>query len=115
MVKIIDFKLRENETGEEFNVLILEGGIETVRSEAGNLYFTSRRAGVPCTFNQERCQELIGEQMPGSIQKIPCEPYEYMLPESGEKVILHHRYEYQNTPSSIEDHVFSESEELVAE
>ena len=115
MVKIVDQKLRQNEMGEDFNVLILEGGLETVRSEAGNLYFTVRRAGVPCTFSQERCQELIGEELPGSIRKVPCEPYEYSIPESGEKVILHHKYEYQNAPATVEDHVFSEDEELVDE
>ncbi len=115
MVKVVDFKTVENEHEKKFNLLILEGGIESVISATGNLYLTSRRAGVACTFNEQKCQELIGENFPGSIRKVPCEPYEYSIPDSSETVILHHKYEYQNVPRTTEDHVFSEDEELIAE
>ncbi len=112
MVKIIDYKLRTNEQGEDFFALIIESGLETVKSKEGNTYFTSRKAGVPSTFTEQKCQELIGEQLPGRIVRVPSEPYEYKI-DSGETIILDFKYSYESEPASIEDNVFSEDEELV--
>lgn len=112
MVKIVDYKIRKNEKGEEFFALIIESGLETVKSKEGNTYFTSRKAGVPSTFNEEKCKELIGEQLPGRIIRVPSEPYEYQI-DSGETIILDFKYSYECEPASIEDNIFSEDEELV--
>lgn len=115
MVKIIDFVKRENQEGETFNALILEGDLETVTSEAGSVYFTARKTSVPSNFSDEKCQALIGKDLPGSIRKISCEPYEYTIPESGEVITLGHTYEYDPNPNpeSMEEQVFSRDEELV--
>jgi hypothetical protein len=39
------------------------------------------------------CQSLVGKTLSGSIQKVPCEPYEFQR-ETGETVTVHHRYQY---------------------
>lgn len=108
-VYIVDFKQRENADGETFNALILEGEVEMVQSsETGNFYATARRASVTSTFTKERCEQLIGNKMPGKIEKVNCPDYEYTLPESGEIITLSHRYEYQpeESDASMEDEVF---------
>ncbi|MEQ9265034.1 MAG: hypothetical protein RLN81_07440 [Balneolaceae bacterium] len=112
MVTITGYKSRKNELGIEFFVLVVEGGIETVRSETGNLYFTSKKASVPTTYDAERCEMLIGHQLPGSVRKVKCEPYDFKT-EKGETLILDFQYEYECEPDSIEDNIFSEDEELV--
>jgi hypothetical protein len=68
MVKIIDYKARKNSEGEEFFALILQGGLELVKSqETGRYYATAKTASVTSTFDRETCESLIGSEMPGSI------------------------------------------------
>jgi len=95
MVKIVDFKSFEKEDGTEFHALVVQGGLEAVKSkETQRTYFTARTARVACTFNETMCQSLIGTDLPGSIHKVEVEPYEYAIPDTGEMVSLSHRNEY---------------------
>ncbi|MGO1728608.1 MAG: hypothetical protein ACTH5N_06750 [Psychroflexus halocasei] len=94
MVTIIDYKASANkETGEEFFSLIVQGGVETVKSkETGRSYLTARKAYVSSTFNEVTCKGLIGSQIPGQVVKVEADPYEYEIPDSGEVVTLRHQY-----------------------
>ena len=94
MVKITDYKLRESLEGKPFFALTLQGGVEIVRSASGNSYATVKTASMPTTFDEETCKSLIGGELPGSIQKVECEPYDYTIKETGEVITLSHRYEY---------------------
>ena len=57
-------------------------------------YATSKKASITSTFDELTCQALIGTQMQGIIQKIECEPYEYTVKDTGEVIVLHHRFVY---------------------
>jgi len=95
MVRIINYKERQREDGTEFYVLELQGGIEMVKSkETGNFYATAKRAFIPSTFNEQTCTGLIGTEMPGSIIKEDCEPFTYVITETGEEITLSHRWVY---------------------
>ena len=94
MVKVIDYKSRETSEGKAFFVLILQGGIEIIKSMSGSIYATAKKASLPTTFDSDICKGLIGVEMPGTIEKVPCAPYEYTIQETGEIVTLNHRYEY---------------------
>jgi len=95
MVTITNFKERQREDGTSFFVLEIQGGIEMVRSQqTGNFYATAKKATLPSTFDEATCKGLIGTQMPGSVQKVECEPYEYTVKETGEVLLLNHRYTY---------------------
>lgn len=95
MVTITNFKERQREDGTTFFVLEVQGGIEMVKSQqTGNFYATAKKATLSSTFDEATCKGLIGTQMPGSIQKIECEPYEYTVKETGEVLLLNHRYAY---------------------
>jgi len=105
-VHIVDYKERFNADGEPFFALILEGELEMVKSsETGNYYATARRTSITSTFNEETCKRMIGKTMPGTIQKVDSEPYEYTVPESGEIITLSHRWEYK-PEASMEDQIF---------
>ena len=114
MVHIVDYAQRVNSNGETFFSLIIEGKIEMVKSqESGRFYATARRSSMTSTFTEETCKRLVGEQLPGTIRKIACEPYEYTLPETGEVITLEHRYEYQPEEAekpSMEEEVFQRSD-----
>jgi len=97
MVTIVDFVKRQNKEGEEFNALILQSGIELVKSrESGRWYATAKRASITSTFDDGTCQGLIGTQIPGSIQRVECEPYEFTVRDTGEVLELTHRWVYLN-------------------
>jgi hypothetical protein len=95
MVTIINFKERQTEDGKIFFVLEAQGGIEMVQSKAtGKFYATAKKAFIPATFDEVTCKALIGTQMQGEIIREECEPYEYINKETGEVLMLSHRYVY---------------------
>lgn len=94
MVKIVDYKERESADGSPFYALILQGGVEIVESANGRMYATARKTSMVSSFDEATCKMLIGQDIPGSIEKVEVEPYEYTHPVSGEVIFLTHRYEY---------------------
>ena len=103
MVTIVDYKTYQKEDdGTDFHVLIVQGGLESVKSkETQRTYLTARTAKVACTFNELTCETLIGTELPGRIQKVQVEPYEYLIPDTGEMTTLTHRYEYIGEEETI--------------
>ncbi|WP_038005196.1 hypothetical protein [Tenacibaculum sp. 47A_GOM-205m] len=95
MVRIVDFKTYKREDETEFCVLIVQGGIEAVKSkETGSMYLTARKARVSSTFDVETCKALIGSELEGTVKKVEVEPYEYVDEKTGDILNLTHRYEY---------------------
>lgn len=112
MVKIVDFKTYQSEDGKEFCSLIVQGGLEAVKSQETNrTYLTARKARVACTFDEAVCKSLIGTDFPGTIQKVEVDPYDYTVESTGEVITLSHRYEYVGEEESIiKDNVLKEEE-----
>lgn len=102
MVKIIDYRTYQTEDGEEFNTLLVQGGLEAVKSkETGRTYLTARTVSVPCTFSKDICETLKGTDLPGRIKRVEVEPYLYTIPDNGEEVTLTHRFEYVGEDETI--------------
>ncbi len=79
MVTISDYKKYFNDKGESFLVLVLNGGVELVKSKiTGNFYATSKKTTIPSTFNETTCKSLIGTELPGRVVRVDTEPYEYI-------------------------------------
>jgi len=96
MVRIINYVERTSEEGKKFFVLEVQGGIEMVRSQqTGSFYATARRASITSTFDEVTCKALIGMEMPGSINKVVSEPYEYTIRDTGEIITLNHKFMYE--------------------
>ena len=109
MVTITGFETRHNSEGEPFQVVKLQGDVEMVRSKtSGQLYATARTTTVTSTFDETTCEQLVGSELPGRIEKEECEPYEYTIPETGETVVLRHTYVYNPEADSLEGHVFDD-------
>src|SRR5690554_4535015 len=95
MVRIIDYKKRQTEEGKEFFVLEVSGGVEMVKSQTTNqFYATAKKAFISSTFDEQTCIDLIGTDMSGKVVKQECQSYEYVNKESGEILVLNHRYIY---------------------
>lgn len=111
MVTIINFKERLTEEGKNFFVLEAQGGIEMIQSKVtGNFYATAKKAFIPATFDEATCKALVGTQMQGEIIKEECDPYEYVNKETGEVIMLSHRYVYaQDLSETKRKETFSEN------
>lgn len=107
MVTVIDYSVRQSGEGKDVYFIVLQGQPEFVKSaNTSKVYMTSRRASVITTFSKTVCKSLIGAKYPGSIKKVPCEEYEYTVPETKEVITLDFRYEYSDEPANIEETVF---------
>ncbi|WP_294230371.1 hypothetical protein [uncultured Chryseobacterium sp.] len=95
MVRIVNYIKRQKEDGTTFCTLEVQAGIEMVLSQKTNQYYvTAKKTFISSTFDEETCQALIGTQVQGSIVKQECEPYEYTVKDTGEVIVLNHRYVY---------------------
>jgi len=103
MVKIKNYHQRKDSDGKTFYVLELLGEVEIVQSkETGKSYATRRKVSMPTTFDEESCQELIGETLPGSIIKVECDPYSYVIEQTGEEITLNYSYTYINSEEELD-------------
>ncbi len=108
MVTVTDFAERTNAEGEKFFALIIQGGLEMVKSQqTGRYYATARKASVVSTFDERTCKGLIGTQIPGSIRKVECPPYDFTIKDTGEVIQLAHTYLYLPEGETVEENVFS--------
>lgn len=95
MVRIVGYHAVENEEGETFYSLSIQGGVEMVKSmETGRFYLTARKTRISSTFDEETCKSLIGTELPGAIHKVDCAPYSYTIKDTGEEITLEHTYVY---------------------
>lgn len=113
MVKVISYKERLSGEGKPFMALVLQGGVEIIHSASGGMYATVRKASVASTFDEETCKALVGTEIPGTIEKQDCEPYEFTVERTGEVLTLFHRYVYVAEPQKAPvyvDEIFPELE-----
>lgn len=95
MVTVINALKRTSVKG-DFMVLELQGGIEMVQSQTtGNFYATARKCTVPSSFDEQTALAMIGCQMPGNIERVQSEAYDYTIKETGEVIKLMHSYQYR--------------------
>lgn len=95
MVQIVGYSVRVSQKGEEFIALELQGDLIVQQSkESGRHYVTAKRVSLASTFDEETARNMLGKEMPGRIEKVPCEDYEYTVEETGEKIILSYRWDF---------------------
>lgn len=82
--------------------LILQGGVEIIESATGRMYATARKTSMVSSFDEPTCKMLIGQDIPGTIEKVECDPYEYTNPTTGEVTVLEERWEYIPEASAVE-------------
>jgi hypothetical protein len=108
MVTVTNYtRFQRKEDGKELFALILQGAAEFIRSATTNkLYMTAKSTSILTTFDENKCKSLQGIVFPGSIIKVKCEEYDYIIRETQEAIRLDFRYEYSEEPANIEEAVF---------
>lgn len=105
MVTVSDYAVRQNQDGESFVTLTLQGDVELVQSQTtGNFYATAKKCSISSTFNEQVAASLIGKQLPGRIVKQECETYEFVNPETAEVTELSHRWVYDSEEVPVKKH-----------
>ena len=104
MVTITKLEKRKNRKDEEFNVLILQGNVEVVVSKTtGRPYLTARKTSIPVTFDEALAEKMIGTELPGTIERMETDEYEFTIPGTKQKLKLSHRWQYNQQPASVEE------------
>ena len=105
MVTIVSMEKRLNKVkNQEFNVMVLQGDVEVVISKTtGRPYLTARKTSIPCTFSEQLGQKLIGKELPGTIERKECDPYEFLIPGTKKPITLKHTFQYSPTPATVEE------------
>ena len=99
MVTVVSYAVRQNQEGQSFVVLVLQGDLEIIKSQTtGKFYATSKKCSIMSTFSEQIAATMVGQKIPGAIVKQECEPYNYTIPETGESVVLSYRWEYTQDP-----------------
>jgi hypothetical protein len=103
MVKIVGIEERFTKKG-DFKVIVLQGKVEVAISQTtGRPYLTARKTSVPFTFSEEFAQSLVGTELPGEIDRVECEEYEFQVPGTKKKLTFSHRFQYNATPVVLEE------------
>ena len=107
MVTVVDYALRKTQEGREFYAIVLQGGLSLVQSkQSGNYYATVKKTSIPSTFDEATAKAMVGEKVPGTVQKKQCEPYEFTNKETGEVMQLDYRWVYLPEGATIEEAIF---------
>jgi hypothetical protein len=107
MVTVVGIALRKTQEGREFYALVLQGGLSLIQSkQTGNYYATVKRTSIPSTFDEATAKMMIGEKVPGSVQKKACEPYEWTNKETGEIITMDYRWVYVPENQTLADAIF---------
>lgn len=113
MVTVKDIAIRQAKDGREFIALILQGGLSLVQSRlTGNTYATVKQCSITSTFDEETAKGFIGEKLPGSVQRMSCDPYEWVNKETGEVIELSHRWVYVPEGATLEEAIFEGEPEV---
>ncbi len=84
--------------------MVLQGDVEVVISKTtGKPYLTARKTSIPCTFDEKLAQHLIGQSLPGTIERKECDPYEFIIPNTKKKITLRHTFQYSPNPATVEE------------
>lgn len=114
MVQVKDYAIRQTKDGREFIALILQGGLSLVQSrQSGNFYATVKSCSIPSTFDEETAKQMVGERVPGSVQRKSCDPYEFTSKTTGEIMQLNYRWVYVPEGASVEEAIFEGEPEVV--
>jgi hypothetical protein len=113
MVTVVGHAIRQSKDGREFVVLVMQGGLSLIQSQkTGNYYATVKKCSIPSTFDVKTAEEMMGEKVPGTIQRIKCDPYEFTVKETGEVIELDYRWGYVPEGATIEEAVFEGKPEV---
>lgn len=101
MVNVIGFQKRTAMDNRDYYVIQLQSDeIELLISQTtGRHYATLKKCWMSTTFDEQTCKLMLGKKMPGTILKEECDPYSFVIEETGEEMTLNFRNVYSPVES----------------
>ena len=93
MVQVLEVVERTSSKGNTFRVVIVGSDAQVVFSKDGKPRVDAVKAGIPSNLPTEALKALIGNNLPGKLEKQECEPYTF-IGNDGEEVTLDYRWQY---------------------
>jgi hypothetical protein len=104
MITITGLEKCKAADGKPFNVLSLQCSIEVTISKATRKpYLTASKTSIPCTFDEVMAESHIGQTLPGEIQRIEVDEYEFVIPGTKKKLKLTHSFLHSAEPATISE------------
>ena len=94
MTKIVGVESRISKDKNLFVALVLAGGLDIAVNKNGNQYAAVMKTSIPVYLPLEEAKLLVGNELPGTIERIECPEYDWTDP-SGQIRKLHHKYVYK--------------------
>ena len=113
MVTVSGYEQKKNQRGEKFIVLNLISDVVMEQStNTGNWFANTYKANIVASFDEDTAKLMVGKQLPGSIIKQECDPYEYVIKSTGKKKILSHTFEYVENGKDVYSDAAAPSDEI---
>ena len=104
MVTIVNCKQVETAEGKVFTSLEIQGDVRLVQSNVTDKYYlAANRTRISSALPLDFCRTLIGQKLQGTVEKVECQPYEYVNKETGETMTLYHTFVYSpEEPANVQ-------------
>lgn len=113
MVTITNYKEVQTEDGREFMSIELQSEAKLVQSPTtGNFYLAVNKTRVTTALSVDICKTLVGQKLPGTVEKIHVEPYDVVNKETGEVKTLHYINVYTPQEQTVQIMQSVQSEQL---
>jgi len=117
MVTVTGYNIRNKKDGTSFITLNLVGKLEFVQSQStGNFRAVVSKCEIAASFPEEVAKMVLGTQMPGQIVRVQAkEPYTITDKQTGEQIVMTHRYAYlpDGATVPVDEPILEEEEEVV--
>ena len=95
-VIVVGYEKKKSAKGGSFIIIKVEGGVQSIFNEqTKKWYLTSMKTNIIASIDETTCKNLVGTELPGTIVKQKCMPYNYTVPLSGKTLTIAHRFVYQ--------------------
>ena len=94
MVTIVEVAERTAANGNVFCSVMVAGDVSVHTSAEGKASIVALKASIPSNLPKDVLEGMIGNKLPGKVERVETEPYQWTNPNTGEEITLSHTYKY---------------------
>ena len=94
MVTIVEVAERTAANGNTFCSVMVAGDASVYTNAEGKASLVALKASIPSNLPKDVLEGMIGSKLPGKVERVDTEPYQWTNPNTGEELTLSHTYRY---------------------
>lgn len=94
MVTIVEVAERTAANGNVFCSVMVAGDASVHMNAEGKASLVALKASIPSNLPKDVLEGMIGNKLPGKVERVETEPYQWVNPNTGEEITLSHTYKY---------------------